>query len=139
VWADIVCPFCCLGEQRLADAVAQSPHAADIELKIHTFPLDPGATEVVPVRDYRTKRFGGSAGQILAMEENMGHPGRRDPRRAGERPLCGRYAGRPRDGLAAGGHRSAVHRAGRAARGAGRGERRPVRGGDCAGLEQVNG
>jgi predicted DsbA family dithiol-disulfide isomerase len=71
VWADIVCPFCYLGEQRLAEAVEQSPHAAGIDLKIHTFQLDPGASEVMPVRDYLTKRYGGSAGQILAMEENL--------------------------------------------------------------------
>ena len=41
VWSDIVCPFCYLGERRLAQAIARSSHADRTDLSIHTFQLDP--------------------------------------------------------------------------------------------------
>ncbi len=43
VWADVVCPWCYLGEKRLDDAIARSEHAGEIELRIHSFQLDPEA------------------------------------------------------------------------------------------------
>ncbi|MET9241828.1 DsbA family oxidoreductase [Nonomuraea sp. NPDC003709] len=72
VWADVLCPWCYLGEQRLSAAIAQSSHADDIELKVHTFQLDPAApAEVFATLDYLSKKYGVSAAQARSMEEGM--------------------------------------------------------------------
>jgi len=72
VWADVVCPWCYLGEQRLSTAIAQSPRAGDIDLKIHTFQLDPGASgEVIPTLTYLAKKFGAAPDQARAMERRV--------------------------------------------------------------------
>jgi predicted DsbA family dithiol-disulfide isomerase len=72
VWADIVCPWCYLGEERLSTAIARSPHAGEIDLAVHTFQLDPTATtQVAPTLTYLSKKFGVPAAQARAMEEGM--------------------------------------------------------------------
>ncbi|WP_416981481.1 DsbA family oxidoreductase [Streptomyces sp. T028] len=72
VWADVLCPWCYVGEHRLSTAVAQSPHAADIDLKIHTWQLDPNVpTEVSWIPEYRVKRFGVTPDQARAMESEV--------------------------------------------------------------------
>lgn len=72
VWADVLCPWCYLGEQRLSTAIERSPHAGDIELRIHTFQLDPAATtRVAPTLTYLADKFGIPAEQARAMEEGM--------------------------------------------------------------------
>jgi predicted DsbA family dithiol-disulfide isomerase len=72
VWADVLCPWCYLGEQRLSEAIEQSPHAGDITLKIHTFQLDPGASdEVTPLLDYLGKKYRLPPAQAREMEEGM--------------------------------------------------------------------
>src|SRR5262245_10120454 len=72
VWADVVCPWCYLGEQRLSVAIERSPHAADIELAVHTFQLDPTATaRVTPLLEYLAAKFGSSTAEARAMEERV--------------------------------------------------------------------
>lgn len=72
VWADVVCPWCYLGEQRLSTAIERSLHRDHIDLKIHTFQLDPDAdTSVVPIQTYLAKKFGLVETQTRAMEEEM--------------------------------------------------------------------
>jgi predicted DsbA family dithiol-disulfide isomerase len=72
VWADVLCPWCYVGEQRLSAAIAQSRHADDIKLKIHTFQLDPAAsTEVAPTLQYLSNKYGVSTAQARSMEEGM--------------------------------------------------------------------
>lgn len=72
VWADVLCPWCYLGEHRLTQAIEQSPHAADIELRVHTFQLDPEATtEVGPTLAYLSARHGVRPAQARAIEEGM--------------------------------------------------------------------
>ncbi|MGW0948896.1 DsbA family oxidoreductase [Streptomyces sp. NPDC002623] len=69
VWADVLCPWCYVGAHRLSTAVAQSPHAADIELKIHTWQLDPNVpTQVSWIPEYRVAKFGVTDAQARAME-----------------------------------------------------------------------
>lgn len=41
VWADLVCPFCYLGEHRLARAIAASPSPTDVVVERRAFELDP--------------------------------------------------------------------------------------------------
>ncbi|MEU6248191.1 DsbA family oxidoreductase [Glycomyces sp. NPDC047010] len=72
VWADVLCPWCYLGEHRLQAAVAASPHAAAIDVRVHTFELAPdAAAEVVPTLDYLAAKYGVSAAQARAMEQRM--------------------------------------------------------------------
>lgn len=72
IWVDVLCPWCYLGEHRLQAAVAQSPHAAHIDLRVHTFQLDPGAsTEVVPILDYLARKFDIPVEQARLMEERV--------------------------------------------------------------------
>jgi predicted DsbA family dithiol-disulfide isomerase len=72
VWADVLCPWCYVGEQRLDKAIEQSTHADEIELKMHTFQLDPTSTsEVRPILDYLPKKFGVPVAQARSMEEGM--------------------------------------------------------------------
>jgi len=72
VWADVLCPWCYLGEQRLSTAIQQSPHAGDIDLRIHTFQLDPTfPTTVMPTLEYLSTKYGVAADQARAMEESM--------------------------------------------------------------------
>lgn len=72
VWADVLCPWCYLGEQRLSTAIEQSPHASDIDVRIHTFQLDPTLpTTVRPTLEYLSAKHGVPAAQARAMEEGL--------------------------------------------------------------------
>ncbi len=72
VWADVVCPWCYVGDQRLSTAIAQSPHAEDIEVRVRTFELDPTApTQVSALLDYLSRKYGVSAAQARSMEEGL--------------------------------------------------------------------
>jgi predicted DsbA family dithiol-disulfide isomerase len=73
VWADVLCPWCYIGEHRLSTAIENSPHADEIDLKIHTFQLDPNApTHVIPTLEYLSTKYGVQQAQARAQEENMG-------------------------------------------------------------------
>jgi predicted DsbA family dithiol-disulfide isomerase len=72
VWADVLCPWCYIGERRLDEAIKQSAHADEIELKARTFQLDPTSPKAVgPVLDYLAKKYGASVAQARSMEEGM--------------------------------------------------------------------
>jgi len=43
VWSDIACPWCYVGKRRLERALAEFPHAQDVEVVWHAFELDPAA------------------------------------------------------------------------------------------------
>jgi predicted DsbA family dithiol-disulfide isomerase len=43
VWSDIACPWCYVGKRRLEQALADFPHADEVELVWRSFELDPGA------------------------------------------------------------------------------------------------
>lgn len=45
IWLDIACPWCALGERRFEAALAQVPFADDVEVRFHSFQLDPNAPE----------------------------------------------------------------------------------------------
>lgn len=72
VWADVLCPWCYLGEHRLVAAIEQSAHAGEIDLRIHTFQLDPHApTTPGPVLAYVAAKYGQSEAQARSMEQRM--------------------------------------------------------------------
>jgi len=77
VWADVLCPWCYLGEQRLSNAIAQSAHADRIDLRVHTFQLDPDAdTTIRPLVDYLAAKFGVSAEQARSIDDGAGQQAR---------------------------------------------------------------
>jgi len=72
VWADVVCPWCYVGEERLSAAIAASPHGDDVDLRIHTFQLDPTApATITSTLDYLAQKYGVAPAQARAMEERV--------------------------------------------------------------------
>jgi predicted DsbA family dithiol-disulfide isomerase len=43
VWSDIACPWCYVGKRHLEAALAEFPHAAEVEVQWRAFELDPAA------------------------------------------------------------------------------------------------
>ncbi|MDR1938756.1 MAG: DsbA family oxidoreductase [Tannerellaceae bacterium] len=41
IWSDIACPYCYIGKRKLRNALAQFPHAGEIELVRHSYELNP--------------------------------------------------------------------------------------------------
>lgn len=48
IWSDIVCPWCAIGKAHLDQALQRFEYAEDVEIRWHSFELDPAAP---PVRD----------------------------------------------------------------------------------------
>jgi predicted DsbA family dithiol-disulfide isomerase len=77
VWSDIVCPFCYLGEHRLSQAIARSPHADRIDLSIHTFQLDPTMpASPIATLDHLSAKYGVPAAQARSMESGLAQQAR---------------------------------------------------------------
>ena len=77
VWSDIVCPFCYLGERRLAQAIARSSHADRTDLSIHTFQLDPTLpASPIATLDHLSAKHGVPAAQARAMENDLARQAR---------------------------------------------------------------
>lgn len=45
VWLDIACPWCALGERRLGAVLDALPFGDDVDVRFHSFQLDPNAPE----------------------------------------------------------------------------------------------
>ena len=43
IWSDVVCPWCYIGKRRLETALADFPHADEVEVVWRSFQLDPSA------------------------------------------------------------------------------------------------
>jgi len=82
IWSDVVCPWCYIGKRRLEKALADFPHADDVEVVWRSFQLDPSAPDVPveTVAEYLGRKYGGGpeAGrqmvdrtQAIAAEEGM--------------------------------------------------------------------
>ncbi|MGE5133453.1 MAG: DsbA family oxidoreductase [Gemmatimonadota bacterium] len=72
VWADIICPWCGLGLHRLGTALAQFPHAGDVEVVHRSFQLDPSFPEgtVMPSLDM-LRRKGLDEAQITGSQRRI--------------------------------------------------------------------
>ncbi len=46
IWSDVVCPWCAIGKAHLREALADFPHADEVELRWRSFELDPTAPAV---------------------------------------------------------------------------------------------
>jgi predicted DsbA family dithiol-disulfide isomerase len=72
VWSDIVCPWCYIGQHRLRQAIASSPHAEAISVVPRSFELDPTSpSQPVPTLDMLAQKFGISAGRAERLEAQM--------------------------------------------------------------------
>lgn len=72
VWADVLCPWCYIGEHRLDLALKALSADTEVELNVHTFVLDPTATkEVQPTLEHVSKKMGAPVEQARQMEEKM--------------------------------------------------------------------
>lgn len=79
VWADVICPWCYIGEHRLEEALRRFPHAAEIELKMHTFLLDPTlTTEVKPTAEYLAEKYNIPVEQARAMDQQAAQQAAQD-------------------------------------------------------------
>jgi predicted DsbA family dithiol-disulfide isomerase len=69
VWSDVVCPWCYIGKRRLEKALAEFPHAAEVEVVWRSFQLDPSYPkgERTSTYEYLAKKFGGSPQQAKGM------------------------------------------------------------------------
>jgi predicted DsbA family dithiol-disulfide isomerase len=69
IWSDVVCPWCAIGKKRLDDALADFPHAAEVEVVIRSFELDPtapvGGSE--PMVDVLGRKYGVGAAEAATM------------------------------------------------------------------------
>jgi predicted DsbA family dithiol-disulfide isomerase len=66
VWSDVVCPFCYLGHALLTEAVEQFPHGSAVQVRYHSFQLNPGfpVGEAVLADDYLANQYGMPKAQI---------------------------------------------------------------------------
>jgi len=73
VWADIVCPWCCLGKAYLESALQAFEHSADVAVRWHSFELDPSAPAVRPetLTDLLAAKLGRTPEQIRVMHEQI--------------------------------------------------------------------
>ncbi|MGI4895121.1 MAG: DsbA family oxidoreductase [Janthinobacterium lividum] len=78
IWSDIVCPWCYIGKRRFESALAQFPHAADVEVEWKAFELDPTAvSQLEPATgpsDAHARVVAAKFGQSVAQVQQMiGH------------------------------------------------------------------
>lgn len=73
VWSDIMCPFCYIGKRRLEAALAQFPHAADVQVQWRSFELDPSMTTVPgqTIDELLAERKGMPLAQARQMNQQM--------------------------------------------------------------------
>lgn len=73
IYSDIVCPWCYIGQHQFAEALARTPHAAEIEVGWRAFQLDPRArNEPTPVFDAWARKFGGEDAAAAAIARITG-------------------------------------------------------------------
>lgn len=72
VWADIVCPWCYLGNVRLKKAVDRLDGAREVEVRTRSFELNPeAATDPVDNIDYLVEKFGVSRDEAIEMDSRL--------------------------------------------------------------------
>ena len=72
VWADVVCPWCYIGNRRLQRALAERGLDDDVEIVHRAFQLDPTASAATsPTIDHLAAKYGVSRDEALAMMANV--------------------------------------------------------------------
>ena len=72
VWSDLACPWCYIGKHRLDQAIASSPHAEAITVRVHSYELDPDMSdEATPNLELVAAKYGLSPAQAQHMEDKV--------------------------------------------------------------------
>lgn len=73
VWADVVCPWCSIGKNRLDKALAGFEHRAEVEVVYRAFQLDPSAAPGPgrPVREMLQAKYGLTDAQVEATTKRI--------------------------------------------------------------------
>ncbi|WP_146364011.1 DsbA family oxidoreductase [Arthrobacter yangruifuii] len=73
IWSDIACPWCYIGKRRFETALARFPHRDDVEVRWHSFQLDPSLPEHYDGTEvqYLSERKGIDPGQLAGMLEQV--------------------------------------------------------------------
>lgn len=73
IWADIICPWCGLGDRYLQQAIAASGHADDIEVVHRSFQLQPDTPEgkAEPALAMLQRKYGMSSQQITQSNQRI--------------------------------------------------------------------
>lgn len=80
IWADLVCPWCYIGERRLASALSAFAHADETEIVWRSFQLDPDASESSDqsVSQMLAKKYGVSLEEAEGMNAHVSELAARD-------------------------------------------------------------
>ncbi|MCC6644615.1 MAG: DsbA family oxidoreductase [Polyangiaceae bacterium] len=73
LWADLVCPYCRLGERRLEQAIARSPSPGAVEVTPHAFELDPSlplGSEQTQL-EMLTAKYGMTEAAVVTMQRRI--------------------------------------------------------------------
>lgn len=72
VWSDLACPWCYIGKHRLDQAIATSPHADAIRVRIRSYELDPNMSDhATPNLKLLAAKYGMSVAQAEHMEDKI--------------------------------------------------------------------
>lgn len=72
VWGDLACPWCYIGKNRLDQAIAASPHAGAITVKVRSFELDPHMSrEAKPNLELLAAKYSLSPADAARMEDKV--------------------------------------------------------------------
>lgn len=73
IWSDVVCPFCYIGKSHLAQALAQFAHRDAVQVRWHSFELDPNAPERDdrPINELLAAKYGRTPAEVDAMQQRV--------------------------------------------------------------------
>lgn len=73
IYADVVCPWCYIGETRFAQALRSFEHAEDVDVCFRPFQLDNEAPSGMPLRTYLSRRYGTRARAMMQSAQDAAH------------------------------------------------------------------
>jgi predicted DsbA family dithiol-disulfide isomerase len=73
IWSDLVCPWCYIGKRRLERALAEWPHAEQVEIVHRSFQLNPSAPmgTTTSRRDYLRAKYGWTPTEAAGIDVDM--------------------------------------------------------------------
>ncbi|HSP37434.1 MAG TPA: DsbA family oxidoreductase [Frankiaceae bacterium] len=73
IWSDVVCPWCYIGKRRFERALADFPHAAEVDVIWHSFELDPQAPRATdsPPAERLAAKYGLTVEQAQQANERL--------------------------------------------------------------------
>ncbi|MEU5257393.1 DsbA family protein [Amycolatopsis sp. NPDC021455] len=82
IWSEVTCPWCGLGNRRVAKAIERFEHADEVELVHHSFPLSSSFPEgdTFSVREALLRRHGVGGSQAAARPRSRPGGSRSSPR-----------------------------------------------------------